>query len=123
LAYYQLDYHRPLLPLAAALVAKECFNWTDDNSNKFRATWMLILIPGVILSAIGIKPILIIQFAQLVNGILLPTAAGFLFWAVNNRRIMGQYGNSTFQNVYGFLIFMITLFLGTKVILKVFTVI
>lgn len=111
-------------PLAAAFVAKECFKWNEDSTSwRFKATWMLILIPGAIFSAIGIKPILIIQFAQLVNGILLPVAAGFLLWSVNNKKIMQENSNSKIQNTFGLVIFVITLFLGLKGILKVLTII
>ena len=110
-------------PLAAALVAKESFDWEDSPSWKFRATWMLILVTGTIFSSVGIKPFLIIQFAQLVNGILLPVAAGFLLWAVNNKSIMQEHGNSKALNIFGIVIFAITLFLGLKSIFKVLTII
>ncbi|MFT7033873.1 MAG: manganese transport protein [Cyclobacteriaceae bacterium] len=110
-------------PLAAALVAKESFSWKGSTSWKFRATWMLILVTGTIFSSVGIKPFLIIQFAQLVNGILLPVAAGFLLWAVNNKSIMQEHRNSKALNIFGIIIFVITLFLGLKSIFKVLTII
>ena len=111
-------------PLAAALVAKESFGWNQGSTTwKFRATWILILVTGTIFSSVGIKPILIIQFAQLVNGILLPVAAGFLLWAVNNKKIMREYGNTKALNIFGIVIFTITLFLGLKSIFKVLTII
>lgn len=111
-------------PLAAALVARECFSWNDDSTSwKFRTTWMLILVTGTIFSSIGIKPFLIIQFAQLVNGILLPVAAGFLLWTVNNKSIMQEHGNSKTINLFGIIIFAITLILGLKTIFKVLEII
>ena len=75
---------------------------------------------GVIFSSFGIKPIEIIKFAQVANGILLPIVAGFLLWIMNNELILGKFVNSKFQNIIGFIILAITIFLGFKSIFKVF---
>ena len=57
-------------------------------------TWMIILILGVGLAAFGIKPVEIIQFAQVANGILLPVIAGILIWLANRSELLGTYRNS-----------------------------
>lgn len=107
-------------PLAAAYVVKGCLGWNVGlKSNKFRAVWIIILVLGVLLSSSGIKPIVVIQFAQIANGILLPIIAGFLLWIMNNNMILGNYKNSRLQNIIGILIVLITVFLGIKSILKV----
>lgn len=111
-------------PLAAAYVVKGCLGWDVGlKSKKFRAVWIIILSLGVILSSSGIKPILVIQFAQIANGILLPIIAGFLLWIMNNNAILGNYKNSRLQNIIGVLIVIITVFLGIKSILKVMGVV
>ncbi|WP_445747539.1 Nramp family divalent metal transporter [Polaribacter sp.] len=108
-------------PLAAAYVAKECFGWQSNlKSTKFRAVWMTILILGVIFSSVGIKPIEIIKFAQIANGLLLPIITAILLWMMNQKSVLGSFTNSKIQNNVGFFIFLITLFLGIKMILKVF---
>jgi NRAMP (natural resistance-associated macrophage protein)-like metal ion transporter len=108
-------------PLAAAYVAKECFGWQANlKSKSFRAVWMTILILGVIFSSIGIKPIEIIKFAQIANGLLLPIITAILLWMMNKKSVLGNFINSKMQNTIGFFIFLITLFLGIKTILKVF---
>ncbi len=108
-------------PLAAAYVANSCFGWKADLKNiKFRLVWMLILGLGVFFLSFGIKPIEIIKFAQIANGILLPVIAVFLLWVVNRVSVMGTYKNTKFQNIIGIVILALSILLGAKSILKVF---
>ena len=110
-------------PLAAAYVAKGCFGWDKGlKGRKFRLVWILILFLGVLFSSIGFKPIEIIKFAQVANGLLLPIIAGFLLWIVNKQTVLGSYKNSKMQNFLGFLILIGTIVLGSISLLKVFKV-
>ncbi|MBD0777456.1 Nramp family divalent metal transporter [Maribacter sp. ANRC-HE7] len=107
-------------PLAAAYVANSCFGWKAGLKDKrFRMVWMFILGLGVFFLSFGIKPIEIIKFAQVANGILLPVIAIFLFWVVNKSTVMGKYTNTKMQNVLGFVIIGLALVLGVKSIIKV----
>jgi NRAMP (natural resistance-associated macrophage protein)-like metal ion transporter len=107
-------------PLAAAYVAKGCLGWSGGlKSKKFRFVWIAILFLGVLFSSIGIKPIEIIKFAQVANGMLLPLIAGILLWIVNKKSVLGAYVNTKTQNILGILILGIAIFLGVKGILKV----
>jgi manganese transport protein len=111
-------------PLAAAYVAKGCLGWKGGlKSKRFRFVWVFILFLGVLFSSIGIKPIEIIKFAQVANGMLLPVIAGILLWIMNKKLVLGDYINSKTQNVLGLIILAITFFLGAKGILKVFNLI
>ena len=108
-------------PLAAAYVAKGCLGWNGGlKSKKFRAVWLFILLLGVLFSSIGIKPIEIIKFAQVANGMLLPIIAGILLWIMNKASVLGKFKNTVLQNIFGFTILAVSLFLGLKSILKVF---
>lgn len=108
-------------PLAAAYVSKECFNWKGGmKSKKFRMVWMLILLLGILISSLGFKPIEIIKFAQVANGILLPVVAGFLLWVMNKKELLGKYKNSLFQNIFGILIVLTTLILSIRSLDRVF---
>lgn len=110
-------------PLAAAYVASGCLGWKPNmKSKKFKAVWIFILVLGVIFSSLGIKPIEIIKFAQVANGILLPIVAGFLLWIMNKKSLLGLYKNTKFQNAIGLVILVITIILGLKSIFKVFNV-
>ncbi|MBT8255979.1 MAG: Nramp family divalent metal transporter [Bacteroidia bacterium] len=108
-------------PLAAAYVAQGCFGWTKElKSIKFRAIWMFILFLGIILSSLGWKPIEIIKFAQVANGLLLPIIALFLLWVVNRVHLLGSYRNTRLQNIIGSLILITSLLLGIRSLEKVF---
>jgi Mn2+/Fe2+ NRAMP family transporter len=109
-------------PLAAAYVAKGCLGWKGNQKSRgFRGVWMFILIVGVFFSAIGISPIEIIKFAQVANGILLPVIVGVLLWIMNKKNVLGVFSNSLYQNIVGFIILGISIFLGLKSILTVFS--
>lgn len=108
-------------PLAAAYVSKECFGWKGGmNSYKFRMVWMFILVLGIIISSLGLRPIEIIKFAQVANGILLPVVAGFLLWVMNKKVLLGSYKNSKIQNILGILIVLTTLVLSIRSLDRVF---
>jgi Mn2+/Fe2+ NRAMP family transporter len=109
-------------PLAAAYVANSCFGWKASMTDfRFRAVWMLILGLGIFFLSFNIKPIEIIKFAQIANGILLPVIAIFLLWVVNRSAVMGTYKNTNFQNALGILIIALAVLLGAKSIFKVLT--
>ena len=104
-------------PLAAAFVACGCFGWKSNlKSFKFRSIWIIILFIGTIISSTGIKLIIIIQFAQVTNALLLPIIVFTLYYIMNNNKIFGSYSNSLFQNIIGLLIIILTVFLSIKTI-------
>ncbi len=108
-------------PLAAAYVANSCFGWnTTMNDLRFKLVWMIILLVGVLFMSVGIKPLEIIKFAQVTNGMLLPIIAIFLLWIVNRKTVMQEYQNTQFQNVMGIIIIILSAILGAKSILTVF---
>lgn len=109
-------------PLAAAYVVKGCLGWEKSlKSIKFKAVWASILLLGVFFSSLQLKPVEVIQFAQVANGLLLPVIALFLMWIVNKTAVMGKYRNSLWQNIFGFLIIAITIILGARSIYTVFS--
>ena len=108
-------------PLAAGYVAAGCFGWDNSmRSGKFRMVWALVLFLGVASSFLKIKPLEIIQFAQIANGLLLPLIAGILLWVMNQKDLLGEYRNSLWQNLLGGGVFLFACFLGAKGIWKVF---
>lgn len=108
-------------PLAAAYVAKSCFGWEGTLKDKrFRLVWMLILALGVLFSSMQFKPVEVITFAQVANGLVLPIVAIFLVWIVNKANILGVHKNTLFQNILAICIILITVILGVKGIFSVF---
>lgn len=107
-------------PLAAAYVANSCFGWKAEFKDaKFRFIWIMILVLGVVFLSFGIKPIEIIKFAQITNGLLLPIIAIFLLLVVNRVGVMGKYKNTLLQNCIGLAIILLSVLLGVKSILTV----
>lgn len=105
-------------PLAAAYVAAGCFGWQGGMRDKrFKLVWSLVLGCGVLFLSMDIRPIQIIHFAQVANGLLLPIMALLLLWAGNRRSIMGAYANRPVQNILGLAIVIFSLFLGVKSII------
>lgn len=110
-------------PLAAAYVVKGCLGWKSNlKSNSFRMVWLVVLVAGVVFSSFGFKPITIIKFAQVTNGIVLPLIAGYLIWLANKKALLGKFTNSKLQNVLSIVIWLIVLGLGLRSILKVLDV-
>ena len=108
-------------PLAAAFVAREAFGWGEGLKHPlFKLVWVTVLGIGVFFASTGIKPLQIIQFAQFLNGILLPFIAVVLFWGINQKRMMRNYVNSPVQNISVVLIILFTLFLSFKTFLSLF---
>ena len=107
-------------PLAAAYVASSCFGWDKGlKSTKFRMVWGFILLLGVLVQSFRFRPIEIIKFAQVANGLLLPVICVFLLWIVNRATAMGSYTNKRWQNIVGILLLFIIMLLGVKSILSV----
>lgn len=108
-------------PLAAAYVANSCFGWnTKVTDVRFRIVWIVVLFIGVISLSFGIRPIVIIQFAQVANGLLLPIIAIILIWIVNKSSVLGDFKNSIWQNVPAIIIIILVIVLGAKSIFSVF---
>ncbi|MBT8236149.1 MAG: Nramp family divalent metal transporter [Bacteroidia bacterium] len=107
-------------PLAAAYVTTNCMGWsTDMKDSKFRSVWILVLLIGVLTLSFDVKPIQVIQFAQVANGIVLPLVAIFLLWIVNRKQVMGFTRNTKGQNMLAILVLLLIIFLASKSVLKV----
>ncbi|ELZ23227.1 Nramp family divalent metal transporter [Natrinema limicola] len=108
-------------PLAGAYATAGALGWDRDlTSTRFRAIWMTILGVGIVFSALDYNPIQVIVFAQVTNGLLLPILAVFLIYAMNNRDLLGEYTNTTLQNVLGGLVTLVVVGIGLRTLYDVF---
>ena len=106
-------------PLATGFAAAELFGFENDpKSMKFRLVAGAVLIIGAIVAITGARPIEIILFAQIANGLLLPIIAVFLIVAVNRKAILGAYTNGPLANAAGSAVVLITAGLGVRAILR-----
>jgi manganese transport protein len=107
-------------PLAGAYATAGVLGWDRDlSASRFRVIWITILLIGIIYSLIGTSPIEAIVFAQVANGILLPIVAIFLLYVMNSREILGEYRNSTIQNILGGIVTLVVVWLGIRTLLSV----
>ena len=108
-------------PLAAAYVVCGCFGWKADlKSKRFRRSWAFVIFIGTLLASTELKFILIIQFAQIANGILLPIIAATLLWIMNKESVLGEFKYTLLQTLLGLGIVIISLFLSVRSLGSVF---
>jgi Mn2+/Fe2+ NRAMP family transporter len=102
-------------PLAAAYVASGCLGWpTDLNHKRFKLVWRTVLLVGVVLASLQIKPIILIQVAQVANGTLIFIIVALVLWLINQQTLMKKATNTPLQNILGVIVFVITLVVGIK---------
>lgn len=107
-------------PLAGSLVIAGSFGLSNDlKSFPMRISIVGILGLGLVFSSFGIKPIQLILFAQLANGVMLPLLSGYILWLVNKKSVMGTHTNGVWMNILAFAIWLITLLLGGMSVWKV----
>ena len=105
-------------PLASALTARSIFEKKDEKGNSknghiFKWVSYVVLLIGITLGFLQIKPVPAIVAAQAFNGLILPFVAVFLFMVVNNPAIMGvDHVNGVFSNVCMVVVTWVTLVLG-----------
>lgn len=104
-------------PLASAITARDLFQhrnkkkWSE-NGIFFRIIWGLVLISGIGFGLAGFKPIPVIIAAQALNGLILPFISIFLWFAINNKKLMGENKNTNIQNILFGSIVWVSLVLG-----------
>lgn len=104
-------------PLAAGYVVQGCLGWdTDLKSWKFRAVWMTVLGVGILFASSGFRPLQVITFAQIANGLLLPIMAVVLIWLVNSSSLLGRHKNRWLANFFAVVVVLLSLVLGGKTI-------
>ena len=105
-------------PMAASYVVCACFGWTPNlKSAHFRITWIFIILSGVLISALGLKLISVIEFAQIANGRLLPIIVIILLWMMNKSSILGNFKYNIYQNLIGSVIVIISFSLSLRTLL------
>lgn len=108
-------------PLAAAYATAGALGWKMDlKAWRFRAVWLLVVLVGTIVAAVGKKPVSAIIFAQAANGLILPFIAVFLLVVMNRKRLLGRYVNSVGANLLGVAVVLIVLGLGVHKLVRVF---
>src|SRR6516225_6819855 len=94
------------LSLASSWAFGEVFGWVHSLNNKikkapwFYASYMLALVTAGLVVLIPNAPLVLITlFVQVVAVTLLPAALVFLILLLNNKKTMGEYTNTLWQNI------------------------
>ncbi|MCW8998697.1 MAG: Nramp family divalent metal transporter [Kangiellaceae bacterium] len=107
-------------PLASAYALSGILGLSNDlHKLPFKLIWISILVIGVVVSSLGYKPVSIIWFAQVANGILLPVVCIFLLWIMNSK-ILGSYKNGLTQNILGALVLTTSITLSARSLMLAF---
>lgn len=110
-------------PMATAYAVTELVpGFAGNKPVAFRVIALGILAIGLSVSLLGIRPIKLILFAQMTNGLLLPIIAGFLLVAMNRKSLLGAHTNGPIANMLGGGVLLITLLLGARLVLRTFAV-
>ncbi len=108
-------------PLAAAITIAGV---SDSPAYKpkgryFNATWLTVLLLGMLAGLIGFKPIPVIIAAQALNGLILPVVAISMYYLINNKQLIPPHlRNSELWNAVTLLIVGISIFLGSINLVK-----
>ncbi len=93
--YHQLSLH----PGAAATISS-LLGWQGGmKSKKYKAVFTIIIIIGIITSALGFEPLQVLLIAQALNGIILPIVAILIFIIINKKNLMGHFANTIWLNI------------------------
>ena len=104
-------------PLATSYAISEILRVEKGTESAvFRGISLSILLIGACLALTGINPIEIIVLAQFANGLLLPIVASFLLFAINHKKLLGQYANGWLSNSLGGCVVIFTTFLGVRMV-------
>lgn len=92
----------------------------DFKSPWFRAVWAIVLATGSLFATLGVKPLTVILFAQVTNGLLLPIIAIYLLYVMNQKQVLKQYANSTFSNIVASILVLIVCALAIYKLVSLF---
>ncbi len=100
-------------PMGAAATVSSFMHWKGGFQNrKYKLIFAIVIIIGIITSAIGFEPLEVLLIAQALNGIILPLIAIFIMIVINKKGLMGEFKNVGGLNVLGWIITAGVTFLG-----------
>lgn len=97
----------PVLALTTAYVVRDTLKWRTDLGEKgsrrraFLLVITLSLAIGALLSLIGIRPMAMLYYSQVLQGVLTPILVIFLVLISNNPKVMGEHINGFWANLIG----------------------
>lgn len=99
----------PVLSGSLSYIFAETFGWEQGLDKKFheaKGFYVIIaisLIIGLSLNYVGISPIKALIYTAICYGVTAPVLIAIILHISNNKKIMGEYTNSRFTNILGFI--------------------
>jgi Mn2+/Fe2+ NRAMP family transporter len=104
-------------PLAAAYTVLDATRrGRDTRSVLARTVWAGCLVLGSFVALTSVRPVPLIFFAQVVNGLVLPVVAIVLLVAMNDRSRLGRHVNTWRGNLAGGMVTLLCLVLGIRAV-------
>lgn len=104
-------------PLAAGFIVSHFF--TDGKPGVMKITAMTVVLAGMLMGLLDIKPEAMIIAAQAANGLALPLVAAFLWVVTNRTAYMGNQVSSGLLNVATFLMMNVLIIIGVRSLIRV----
>jgi NRAMP (natural resistance-associated macrophage protein)-like metal ion transporter len=105
----------PVLAGSSAYAVADTFGWREGMDYKvsdakgFYIVFLGSLLVGDLINLFNISAVDALYYSQVFDGILLPVLSGLLFVLGNNKKILGQYRNGKFNNIFLAVTFLISL--------------
>ncbi len=99
----------PVLAGASAYAISELFKWREGLNRKyskakgFYGVIIASMLVGLAMNFIGINPIKALYYAAIVNGTIAPILMFFIFKIGRDKKIMGEFTNPRWVNIWGYL--------------------
>ncbi len=103
----------PVLSASAGYMVAELFGWKQslsegvDQAKGFYIVITLSLFTGVEIALSGVNPVLALYYSQVLGGLVGPLIMGILLLLANRRKIMGNFTNKWFDNLFGGISFLV----------------
>jgi Mn2+/Fe2+ NRAMP family transporter len=97
----------PVLAGSLSYILAETFNWKEGLDKKFNEakgfyiTLIISLLIGLSLDFIGISPIQALIYTAVLYGMTAPVMIGIIMHICNNKKVMGEFTNKSWSNVFG----------------------
>ena len=104
----------PVLAGSTAYAVADTFGWREGMDNKvsdakgFYLIFLGSLLVGDLINLSGISAVDALYYSQIFDGILLPILSGLLFILGNSKKVLGNYINRKFNNLFLILTFLIS---------------
>lgn len=103
----------PVLSGALSYMMAETFDWNEGLDKRFQKakgfylTMIISLILGLLINYIGISPIKALIYTAVLYGITAPILIALILHICNNKKIMNEYTNKFWSNLFGIATFLL----------------